>query len=64
MVEDAALALRAAFVLTVTFSDEEEQEGSGDVTVCDSIAYMDLKARISMLLAIAQDGRKDGRGIR
>ena len=59
------LALRAAFVLTVTFSDEEDQEGgSGDVIVCDSIAYMDLKARISMLLAIAQDGRKDGRGIR
>ncbi|CAM9795603.1 unnamed protein product [Ascophyllum nodosum] len=65
MVEDAMLALRAAFVLTVTFSDEEDQEGgSGDVIVCDSIAYMDLKARISMLLAIAQDGRKDGRGIR
>lgn len=59
MVEDATLALRAAFVLTVTFSHEEE--GS---SVCDSIAFIDLKKRISMLLAIAQDGRWDGRGVR
>lgn len=58
MVEDATLALRAAFVLTVTFSDDDEDVNTA---VCDSIAYMDLKSRISVLLAIAHDGRKDGR---
>lgn len=56
MVEDAKLALRAAFVLTKTFSSEDEEGGS----VCDSIVYIDLKSRISLLLGIAQDGR-DGR---
>lgn len=58
MVEDATLALQAAFVLTVTFSDEEEEENA---TVCDSIVFMDLKSRVSVLLAIAKDCRKDGR---
>lgn len=56
MVEDAQLALRAAFVLTKTFSAEDE----GDESVCDSIVYLDLKSRISLLLGIARDGR-DGR---
>lgn len=58
--EDATLALQAAFVLTVTFSGEMGLE-SGNSSVCDSIVYMDLKSRISFLLAIAQDVRKDGR---
>lgn len=61
MVEDATLALRAAFVLTVTFSDDAEV-GSTNTSVCDSIVHMDLKSRISVLLAIARDGLKDGRG--
>lgn len=58
MVEDATLGLRAAFVLTVTFSDDAED---GDTSVCDSIVFMDLKSRISVLLSIAKDGRKDSR---
>eukprot|EP00752_Nemacystus_decipiens_P005910 g5342.t1 len=58
MVEDATLGLRAAFVLTVTFSDDAED---GNTSVCDSIVFMDLKSRISVLLAIARDGRKDNR---
>lgn len=59
--EDATLSLRAAFVLTVTFSDDAED---GDTSVCDSIAFMDLKSRISVLLSIARDGRKDVRSTR
>lgn len=60
--EDATLGLRAAFVLTVTFSDDGDGE-DGDTSVCDSIVFMDLKSRISLLLsiAIARDGRKDNR---
>ncbi len=58
MVEDATLGLRAAFVLTVAFSDDGED---GDTSVCDSIVFMDLKSRISVLLSIARDGRKDNR---
>lgn len=61
MLEDATLALRAAFVLTVTFSDDAVD---GDTSVCDSIAFMDLKSRISVLLSIAKDGRRDGRSNR
>ncbi|CAN0550436.1 unnamed protein product [Ectocarpus sp. 12 AP-2014] len=61
MLEDATLALRAAFVLTVTFSDDALD---GDTSVCDSIAFMDLKSRISVLLSIAKDGRRDGRSNR
>lgn len=58
MIEDASLSLRAAFVLTVTFTfSSDDKEGEG---VCDSIAYLDLKSRISLLLGIAKDGR-DGR---
>lgn len=60
MVEDATLALQAAFVLTVTFSDESEEE-DGSASVCDSIVFMDLKSRVSVLLSIAKDCRKDGR---
>ncbi|CAM9561470.1 unnamed protein product, partial [Ectocarpus sp. 8 AP-2014] len=61
MLEDATLALRAAFVLTVTFSDDAVD---GDTSVCDSISFMDLKSRISVLLSIAKDGRRDGRSNR
>lgn len=60
MVEDATLALQAAFVLTVTFSDDEDGSGVSNISVCDSIVYMDLKSRISVLLAIAKDGRNRG----
>lgn len=59
MLEDAKLALQAAFVFTVTFSDEED--GCVGTSACDSIVYIDLKSRINVLLAIAQEGRKDGR---
>ncbi|CAM9113704.1 unnamed protein product [Scytosiphon promiscuus] len=61
LLEDATLGLRAAFVLTVTFSDDAED---GDTSVCDSIAFMDLKSRISVLLSMARDGRKDVRSSR
>lgn len=58
MKEDSTLALRAAFVLTVTFTfSSDSKEGE---EVCDSIAFLDLKSRISLLLGIAKDGR-DGR---
>ncbi|CAM9342286.1 unnamed protein product, partial [Laminaria digitata] len=57
-VQAATLAIQAAFVLPVNFSHEEEEE---DATVCDSIVFMDLKSRVSVLLAIAKDCRKDGR---
>lgn len=61
--EDATLALRAAFVLTVTFSDDAS-DGDVDASVCDSIVYIDLKSRISVLLSIAKDGRKSVRSSR
>lgn len=45
-------------MLTVTFTySSDDKDGEG---VCDSIAYLDLKSRMSFLVAIVKDGR-DGR---